>query len=199
MPRTQEQFKEIRDARKKQIMQVAMQLFAREGFGHVSIATLAKEAGISKGLMYNYFDSKEKLLKEIIELGFYRISEQFDSNHDGKITPDEFEHFVRTMFRIIREEKEFWLQFFSIIIQPYVFPYIKTENITTFMQNVFLMLDYYFKDQGFEDSELELFHFSVLIEGFGAMMLIYDNISPFPDQTLNKFEERIINTYVRKS
>ena len=34
-----------------------------------SVAKIAKEAGISKGLMYNYFESKELVIKELI-MGF---------------------------------------------------------------------------------------------------------------------------------
>ncbi|MDV7394640.1 helix-turn-helix domain-containing protein, partial [Arthrospira platensis SPKY1] len=47
-------------------MEKALELFAEKGFASTSISQIAKEAGISKGLMYNYFESKEQLLHEII-------------------------------------------------------------------------------------------------------------------------------------
>ncbi len=61
-PRTQEQFEEMRESRRQQIMDAALELFAQEGYSHCSISQLAGHAGISKGLMYNYFESKEALL-----------------------------------------------------------------------------------------------------------------------------------------
>ena len=66
-PRSQQQFKEMRESRKQQIMDAALELFAREGYSHCSISKLAAHAGISKGLMYNYFDSKEDLFFAVFE------------------------------------------------------------------------------------------------------------------------------------
>ena len=43
-------------------MDVALQHFANKGFHATTIYHIAEHAGISKGLMYNYFNSKEELL-----------------------------------------------------------------------------------------------------------------------------------------
>jgi len=90
VPRTTEQFEEIRETRKQQIMEVAMKLFADKGFESASISSIAKEAKISKGLLYNYFDSKEDLLIQIVENGFNEMLNYFDPNKDGILTRDEF-------------------------------------------------------------------------------------------------------------
>jgi len=66
MPRTEKQFEEIREFRKAMIMDVALELFANEGYYPTSISKIASKAGISKGLMYNYFKSKEVLITVMI-------------------------------------------------------------------------------------------------------------------------------------
>lgn len=48
------------------IKAAALELFAHKGYHHTSISDIAREAGISKGLMYNYFNSKEELLTSIV-------------------------------------------------------------------------------------------------------------------------------------
>lgn len=65
-PKTKEQFKEIRKQSMTTIMQAALELFGHNGYQGTSISQIAKEAGVSKGLIYNYFESKEDLLKQII-------------------------------------------------------------------------------------------------------------------------------------
>ena len=65
-PRTPKQFMEIREEKKTLIMDVALEHFANEGYFTTTINHIARHAGISKGLMYNYFESKEELLTEII-------------------------------------------------------------------------------------------------------------------------------------
>src|SRR5660397_145107 len=82
-PRSAKQFKEIRKEKKDLIMEVALELFAENGFHATSISQIAKKAGISKGLPYNYFESKKELLDELITHGFNSIFENFDLNQDG--------------------------------------------------------------------------------------------------------------------
>ena len=53
--------------RRDQIIDAAMQVFAQKGFIRATNKDIAREAGITPGLIYYYFDSKEDLLKTIIE------------------------------------------------------------------------------------------------------------------------------------
>jgi len=64
-PRTSEQFEEIRENMRRRIIVAAIECFATKGYHACSISDLAKHAGISKGLMYNYFSGKEDLLSTI--------------------------------------------------------------------------------------------------------------------------------------
>ncbi len=186
---------EIRGKRKKQIMSVALRLFSSEGYGHVSIAELAIHAGISKGLMYNYFDSKESLLKAIVEEGIDKIIQSFDRNRDGILTAEEFAHFIRSTFRLMEENKVYWTQFFGLIIQPNIKEFLKNSEMTGLIASYFDILGVYFKNMGFEDPMLEVFHLSVTIEGFALMMLFYNDLADIPEALFKRFEERIIHTY----
>ncbi len=51
-----------KDARKREIAQAALGVFAKRGFETASISEVAKVAGIGKGTVYEYFDSKESLI-----------------------------------------------------------------------------------------------------------------------------------------
>ncbi|HIW75489.1 MULTISPECIES: TetR/AcrR family transcriptional regulator [Gordonibacter] len=52
------------DDRKREILDTAMQLFAERGFHATSLRDIAKHMGITPGLVYHYFDSKQKLFDE---------------------------------------------------------------------------------------------------------------------------------------
>ena len=52
---------------KDKILDAAVLLFSRAGYHATSISDIAAAAGVSKGLMYNYFGSKEILLLAIID------------------------------------------------------------------------------------------------------------------------------------
>jgi AcrR family transcriptional regulator len=47
------------DERRRQLLELGTELFARHAFGELSMARIAREAGISKALLYHYFPSKQ--------------------------------------------------------------------------------------------------------------------------------------------
>lgn len=56
---------EIRTQQKKDaIIHAALKLFKEKGFVHVSIKDIAEESGVSSVSLYNYFGSKEGVVKE---------------------------------------------------------------------------------------------------------------------------------------
>lgn len=117
-PRTPKQFEEIRESRKLQIMQVALEVFASEGYQSVSIARIAKKAGISKGLLYNYFLSKEDLLNSILLLGLQKFHDILNQFQDELDTPEELMSYIQGGFELIRKEPEFYRLSFSVLFQP---------------------------------------------------------------------------------
>lgn len=53
--------------RREQIVESALRVFARKGFDKATNKDIAQEAGITPGLIYHYFKSKEELLKAALE------------------------------------------------------------------------------------------------------------------------------------
>jgi AcrR family transcriptional regulator len=49
------------DERRAQLLELSTRLFATHSFGELSMARIAREAGISKALLYHYFPSKQDL------------------------------------------------------------------------------------------------------------------------------------------
>lgn len=198
MPRTKEQFEKIRESRKIQILESALELFAREGYGHVSISMLSQHAGISKGLMYNYFESKEELLQQVVDYAIKELLEYFDPNQDGVLTRDEYVLFIRKTFELMKAKKEFYTKFFGLIIQPNVSSLLKNSAIVTIIEQYFVVFENYFRDQGFDDPRLEVLNLAIIIEGLGMVMLFYNQMTDIPDDLFEKFEDRLIKTYAKK-
>ncbi len=60
--------------RGKIIIDAALKVFSRKGYADTRMADIAKEANMSYGLIYHYFENKEKLFDAIVEEwwhGFY--------------------------------------------------------------------------------------------------------------------------------
>ncbi|MGI5177335.1 TetR/AcrR family transcriptional regulator [Dactylosporangium sp. CA-152071] len=53
-------------ARRRQILDAAAACFAREGFHRTSVQDIVRESGVSAGLVYRYFTSKDDMIAAIV-------------------------------------------------------------------------------------------------------------------------------------
>ncbi len=63
----QTRFKRRKEKRPAEITQAAMQAFAENGYEATRVDDVARRAGVSKGLLYLYFKTKEELFKAVIK------------------------------------------------------------------------------------------------------------------------------------
>jgi AcrR family transcriptional regulator len=208
-PRTPTQFREIREEKKSLLMDVALRQFASEGYHNTTISKIARQAGISKGLIYNYFESKEELLSEIISKSFDEIAKYFDPDHDGHLSEAEFELFIRKLFMIVREKLPFWRLFYQLLMQKEVrgqFLKFSASPVNT-VQQIYsgsglkfmdylskLIMDYFIRKKGNKpgdyDPVLDMNMFIYTIEGFAMVTIYMDEVDKiYYDKTINRIIE----------
>jgi AcrR family transcriptional regulator len=187
-PRSAKQFDDIRKQKKRLILDTALELFAENGYHSTSISKIAKKAGISKGLTYNYFESKKEILGEILREGFETIYSNFDLNHDGVLTEDEFKFFILQNFKAIKQNPRYWKLYYSLTLQPTV-----TESFINdyadFSKQLVGMLYQFVVSCGSKNPNNDMFAISALIKGASLILVS----TPNPWATEN-FEDHIIET-----
>jgi AcrR family transcriptional regulator len=193
MPRTPEQYEKIREEKRKQIMDAALELFANEGYHRTSISKIASAAGISKGLIYNYFESKEALVIVIFDAGMKEITSLFDPNKDGILTEDEFDFFVNKFFDALENNGTYWKLYFGIIMQPKVYSMVQERYKETFTEIMQTLVNYYEK-QGVKDPMTEAILFGATIDGISMNYLLSPDMFP-----LDEMKEAIIEKFGHKS
>lgn len=96
----------IRDEQKEQrrvlIFNKAIELFAKKGYAETKIGDIAKAADMSVGLMFHYFESKEKLFEEIVRYGANATNTPREMNFENPL--DYFEGFLKVMFQYAKEQ-----------------------------------------------------------------------------------------------
>lgn len=163
-PRTEKQFLEIREERKAQIKKVALEIIYEEGLEGSSISKIAKRAKISKGLIYNYYESKEHLIKEIIQEGIKPFVEIFDPNKDGVLTTEEAKYFINEMFHILESNLKYWRLYFWVMIQPKVMVLIMDDFLKMMEPFMKILLEYY-KTRGSDKPEVDMRITLALLDG----------------------------------
>ena len=95
--------KRRKEARPSELTAAALELFVEKGFSATRLEDVAAHAGVSKGTLYLYFDSKEALFKAVIEEGIvplFLAAEQQMANFDGNST-ELLQHLLRSWWRQI--------------------------------------------------------------------------------------------------
>lgn len=86
--------------RQQGILDAAAAMFAKHGFNGTSIAALADSCGVSKALLYHYYDSKEALLYDMLLVHCKLLSETASNATRESDKPEEQ---LRSLVRALME------------------------------------------------------------------------------------------------
>ncbi len=163
-PKTKEQFEQMRQNRKAAIEESAMQLFAEQGFNSVSISRIAQKAGVSKGLLYNYFDNKEALVKDIVLKGFRQMLDKLGFDFEKELTRDRFIQFIEKNFTLLQNEMGYWKLYISVVTQPAVVALVKGEIFDVVTPFLTAYTRYYTKN-GVKNPEVQSLLLGAVLDG----------------------------------
>ncbi|MFN3939763.1 MAG: TetR/AcrR family transcriptional regulator [Chitinophagales bacterium] len=163
-PRTSAQFGEIRAKSREKIILAAMQMFAQKTFHNTTVSDISKAAGISKGLIYNYFETKEDILKGIIEYMF-SIGDKIMEESLNKQTPkDELCTMIEQIFTYLDKQSAVSRMLIPLALELGNFNYVN-DVIEQKMENYLPKLTDIMQKLGFEDAEMEAMALGVLFDG----------------------------------
>jgi len=89
------------------ILQAAVRVFSRNGFDRASVKSIAEEAGVAVGSIYNHFGSKDDLLISIFEEEFAHRTALVDRIRESRDPiPDQVERLLQEHFSRARDHRE---------------------------------------------------------------------------------------------
>jgi TetR/AcrR family fatty acid metabolism transcriptional regulator len=95
------------EARRRAILEAAVRVFARKGAHATRVGDIAAEAGVSHGLLYHYFSSKDEVLETVIADSWGRLVDALRTVVEGDGEPDEkLRHVVAILLRSWRFEPD---------------------------------------------------------------------------------------------
>lgn len=93
------------------MVEAASALFAEHGFGGVSMDDIAKASGITKPMLYAYFDSKEGLFAACAQRAGEQLRDDLrEVSERRELSPDQrLWHGIDRVFRFVEENHDSWL------------------------------------------------------------------------------------------
>lgn len=95
------------DARPEEIIEAAANVFGEHGFARARLEDVARQAGVSKGTVYLYFDSKETLFREMVRAKIVTAvakAEEFARTYTGSAR-ELLVEMVRGYWQLMRQEE----------------------------------------------------------------------------------------------
>lgn len=172
--------------KRKCILDAAIKLFSEKGFEQTSIEELAKEAGIGKGTVYSYFQTKRDIVKAFCDdlLEYTRNELAVRTNPETSLTEQLMIIFMAD-FKYVSENKEFS----RVFLQEKVFPKEGFSDEDFEVQNSYFEMLYPIyqraQQRGELRQDLELLHISghfyalylLLVSCWYTGMIANENIS----------------------
>lgn len=103
-----------RPSTKERILDAALDVFSQKGFHTATTDEIAERAGVGKGTLYRYFETKEKLFAELVRLRLDELEKKTRSTIDGH---DDVLTMISKYIRIYFEFFDCNQQLYRLVVQ----------------------------------------------------------------------------------
>ena len=189
-PRTKDQFEEIRHKSRENIEKIALELFALKGYHATSISQIAEKAGISKGLLYNYFKNKEQLLDSVVMKVYDEIMRivQMSGNLPAE---KQIEQMIIQTIDHLKKNISFWRLYLFLIHQSDVQKKLSDlyEKMRDDYMNYVVKL---FEEIGSENPAMEAMMLGTMFDGIGINYVTAPNGFP-----IDEIRDYLVEVFVK--
>ena len=163
-------------------MTAALHLFAKQGYASTSTSKVAREAGVSEGLIFRHFENKEGLLDAIMQQGQERVNEMFHMLSTFKDPKEVIRQIIEVPFSLKEEDKPFWKLLYAVKWQAEVYDDSMSKPIKSLLVPAFQAI-------GHDDPEAEAEVLLMIMDGLAVALLLrkLTNTEEIKKRILNKY------------
>lgn len=159
--------------KKDNIINVALELFAKYGYANTSTSKISKQAGVSEGLIFRHFVNKEGLLDAIVSVGTASFEVYFEKMKNETSAKQRVLLAIDFPLTIMNENKDYWNLVSSLKYQS---PEISKKYHNSEIFNRFEeLLVSSFKELELANPELETKYLILTITGLSGLLKQNDN------------------------
>ncbi len=155
--------------KQESILSVALRLFAERGYDNTPTSQIAREAGVSEGLVFRHFGNKEGLLVAIMEEGQARIKTWVDVIERETDPRRVLTLTIDLPVALIAEAREFWILQTAMKFRSKLAASWKQQG--NYFGKLPLLMANAFAQLGYEQPERETEVLTLLLEGLGTVLM----------------------------
>ncbi|MBV1857275.1 MAG: TetR/AcrR family transcriptional regulator [Nannocystaceae bacterium] len=166
---------------KQKLFDAAVTLFESQGYFATSVEQITAEAGVSKGLVYNYFSSKEELLVGLLDDATAKMAALGGILVTHEALAESLAAFVHEFFRFLESQRRFLRLQLSLLLAPELRDTV-AQPLRDRAQQLLSLVHQWFQRAGVPSAKNKARVFLALLDGIALHALfIY---KPYPLRTL---------------
>lgn len=165
---------------KEKILDAALDCFAKYGFHGVSMDEIVKQAGVSKGLVYYHFKSKDEVLIEIIKKRLEHFNIVADLMEKDKTANEKLKILLDNLKIELTEYSDLNRLMVCIFLQQDVTPLVKDAmiNLEPDFQRLFNEEKKMLSELGHKIDDVSFLTFRATLQGVAQIYLLNPEIFP---------------------
>ncbi len=186
-PRTKEENLKILEQTRQKIVMAALKAFGEKGYSSTTVSQIAKEAGISKGLIYHYFSGKEDVLKGIFDMMVVE-GQSLMEDWEKKTPKEQLRQLITGSIHFMKAQPHIMRFMTALAIQPAVMANLE-EVLEAQKNGMMKQYEQTFEQLGYDDPELEAYYLGAFLDGTGLGFMV------IKDYPIDKMEQKLLKRY----
>jgi len=192
-----------RQAKIRQITRAATNVFLEYGFAAASIDRIVEKASVSKRTLYNYYDSKEEIFIDVMQMRLGSIYEKFNPGRDrGGDLRQQLGQVGIEFLRIVNSPETLAL-FRNVIAESQRFPKLARqffrESFAKVIDGIAAILEREAGNSGLRDTDAKeaAEYFLDLLTGTAYQRVLFGVIPPMDDKARSERTEWALSCFYR--
>lgn len=180
MPRTPAENDRIRRETTERILTTSLRLLCEKGYYATSIEEIAKQAQISKGLLYHYFRSKEEVLSALVDRRIDDVLVVMNMAKRKRTPAAQIRHIVEGALADVQRQPEVFRFYLNLFSQPKLDLSVAnaSQKLMEEQARQFKVQTTMFEKLGVENPRVRSLYFSSTLQGIMLMYSTYPNAFP---------------------
>ncbi|KNY25674.1 TetR/AcrR family transcriptional regulator [Pseudobacteroides cellulosolvens] len=173
MPRNKEKNENLTKTRKEEILRTAIKKFSEKGYQGTNVSEIAKELGVSQGMIFWYFETKERLFQAAF-LYEFKVIKLAAANviQDSSFTPlERLRKLISEMIKVYYERKEGCMLILQMLSNTDMQQILSIDIINVYNE-LYSELELLFREAGAANPELKARNFVALLDGFMIQIIL---------------------------
>ena len=196
-PRSKKTAELMREKTRGAILAASLKLFARRGYSATTSEEIARKAGISKGLIYSHFESKQDILFAILYEQMARVFPEIYREKDTRPPHERLLSVVDAWLQFIKTEPDLVRLSLQLNLDDEYRTFLRSEKVMEYYNKFLGEMKKLFSELGSPRPDLDTYILMFLFDGVVANYTVAPDLFPI-DEIKNHLVGLLTSQWGRK-